>query len=86
MIFFKQKYPAHVPNITALHHAQFGEYGSLSTMVTIGGVESAPPLPRGKEDILKAAGIRVKGTAPALVISIDIAAETYPVFVFLYFC
>ena len=29
-------------------------------MVTIGGVESAPPLPRGKEDILKAAGIRVK--------------------------
>ena len=28
-------------------------------MVTIGGAESAPP--RGKEDILKAVGIRVKG-------------------------
>ena len=51
----------HVPNITALHHAQFGECGSPSTMVTIGGAESSPPLPpRGKEDILKAVGIRVK--------------------------
>ena len=40
-IFLRQKYPAHAPNITALHHAQFGEYGSPSTMVTIGGVESA---------------------------------------------
>ena len=45
--FVKQKYPAHVPNITTLHHAQFGEYGSPSTMVTIGGAESAPP-PMGK--------------------------------------
>ena len=41
-----------------MHHAQFKEYGSPSTMVTIGGAESAPP--RGKEDILKAVGIRVK--------------------------
>ena len=43
-----------------MHHAQFGEYGSPSTMVTIGGVESAPP-PHGKEDILKAVGVRVNG-------------------------
>ena len=49
-IFLRQKFPAHVPSITALHHAQFGEYGSPSTVVTIGGAESA--LPRGKEDIL----------------------------------
>ena len=53
-IFFKQKYPAHSPNITTLHHAQFGEFGSPSTMVTIGRAESAPH--RGKEDILKAEG------------------------------
>ena len=52
------KDPAHVSNITALHHAQFSEYSSPSTMVTISGAESAPP--RGKEDILKAVGIRVK--------------------------
>ena len=47
--------------MTALHHPQFGEYGSLSIMVTIGGAESPPPspLPRGKEDILKAVRIRV---------------------------
>ena len=44
LIFLRQKYPAHVPNITALHHAQFGEYSSPSTMVTIGGGESAPPV------------------------------------------
>ena len=35
----------HVPNITALHHAKFGEYGSLSTMVTVGGAESTPHPP-----------------------------------------
>ena len=35
----------------------FSEYGSASTMVTIVGVESAPS--RGKEDILKAVGIRI---------------------------
>ena len=39
-IFFRKEYPAHVPNITALHHAQFDEYGSPFTMVTIGGAES----------------------------------------------
>ena len=33
---------------------------SPSTIVTIGKAESAPPLPLGKEDILKAMGIRVK--------------------------
>ena len=46
-IYFRQEYPAHVPNITALHHAQFGEYGSPSIMVTIGETESAPPWERG---------------------------------------
>ena len=46
----KQEYPVHVSNITTLHNAQFSEYGSASTIVTIGG----------KEDILKAVGIRVK--------------------------
>ena len=38
-MFLKQKYQAHVFNITALHHAQFGEYGSPPTLVTIGGAE-----------------------------------------------
>ena len=61
----KLKYPVHVPNITALHNAQFGEYGSSSTMVTIGGAESAAPC--GKEDILKAVGIRVKVKVRAVV-------------------
>ena len=56
---FKLKYPVHVPDITALHNAQFGEYGSASTMVTTAGQNPSPP-PRGKEDILKAVGIRVK--------------------------
>ena len=56
-ISLKQKYPGHVPNITDLHNAQFGEYGSACTMVIIGGAESA--LHGGKEDILKAVGIRV---------------------------
>ena len=56
--FLKIKYPTYVPNITALHNAQLAEYGSASTMVTIGKAESAPP--PAKEDISKAVGIRVK--------------------------
>ena len=27
-----------------MHNAQFSEYGSASTMVTVGGAESAPPI------------------------------------------
>ena len=59
-IFLKLKYPAHVPNITALHDAQF-------TMVTVVGRNQPPPPPLpplGKEDILKAVGIRVKNAEP----------------------
>ena len=41
-----------------MHDAQFGEYGSPSTMVIMVG--RTPPPPHGKEDILKAMGIRVK--------------------------
>ena len=46
LIFLKQKYPAHISNIIALHHAQFGEYSSPSTMVTVVGAESASPWER----------------------------------------
>ena len=48
-IILKLTYPEHVPNITALHDAQFGEYGSPSTMVTMVGQNppspTAPPTP-----------------------------------------
>ena len=57
--FFRLKYPVHAPNIFALHFAQFCEYGSAYTLVTIGVAESA-------EDILKAVGIRVKVLACVL--------------------
>ena len=43
LVLFMENY-AH-PVITALHDAQFGEYSSPSTMVNIGGAESAAPPP-----------------------------------------
>ena len=59
--FFRLKYPAHVPNFTALHDAQFGEYGIPHYYGYCSGAESAPTPqpPCEKDDILKAMGIRV---------------------------
>ena len=31
-------------SLPCMHDAHFGEYGSVSTMVTLGGVESATPV------------------------------------------
>ena len=68
-ISFEIKYPAHVLNITALHDAQFSEYGSPSTMFTMVGRNPTPPY--GKKDILKTMGIRVKRCIRALLSIFD---------------
>ena len=53
-----QKYSAHFSNITALHYAQFGKYGSLYDM---GAIQQAESTPHEKEDILEAVRIWVNG-------------------------
>ena len=67
-----QKHQAQVSNITAFHQAQFGEYGSLSTIVIVVGANRSPP---GKEDILEAVGIRVKCTIDFQLILHDFAID-----------
>ena len=47
-MFLKLKYPGYVPNFTAFHDAQFGEYSSAFTMVTIALVGRIPPPSVGK--------------------------------------